>query len=39
MRDILIYVLGGAVILTVSALALMWAGYWVATGVQFAGGL
>ena len=39
MRDILLGVLGAAVYATVSALVLMWTGYWVAIGVQFAGGL
>lgn len=39
MRNILIGVLGAAVVMTGSALVLMWVGYWVATGIQFAGGL
>ena len=39
MRNILIGVLGAAVAMTGSALVLMWVGYWVATGIQFAGGL
>ena len=39
MRNILIGVLGAAVVMTGSALVLMWVGYWVATGSQFAGGL
>ena len=39
MRDILLGVLGAAVYATVFALVLTWIGYWVATGVQFAGGL
>lgn len=39
MSNILVGVLGAAVAMTASALVLMWGGYWVATGVQFAGGL
>lgn len=39
MRDILVGTLGAAVVMTGSALVLMWVGYWIATGIQFAGGL
>lgn len=39
MKYILVGTLGAAVVMAASALVLMWGGYWVATGVQFAGGL
>lgn len=39
MSNILVGILGAAVVMTASALFLMWVGYWVATGIQFAGGL